>query len=236
MKKIYITISKLLILTLIFTSSISAFAHSSVLLVEQEDCQCDVLNIGDDETWYCLTKIDYKDNDDSIDDVAYQNHMDESITEIRYYFSPSAENDATYTWTTDIYNEYRKGMSDDEAAFEAELTAQEIKRAYGDSMEKWNNVYYYTYDENGNRLSNKIITVYEVFDEVSSNLIIYPRDYHSFNHNDSIVLASASTSGIEIPIPNSLNNIAHSHFSQWVMYVNVCAFFEHEEISCYTLF
>lgn len=166
------------------SSNISTYAHEILLNIEYDDCEVTLdrgtpVNEGENEIWYYLISrqdlaLEY--NGECLIYIDYTRHLDHETTTIRYYFADSAKDDNTYKWTTDIYEEYRKIMSEEEAQAEAERTAEQIKYRYAQSMKKWNNIYYYSYDEDGNRIKNKLINVVEGT-ETNSNLIIYPIDY-----------------------------------------------------------
>ena len=114
-------------------------------------------------------------------------------------------------------------MTYDNAIEQAKITAEEIKNAYAASMEKWNNIYYYTYDESGNRTANKIITVIEGT-EKDHNLTIYPMDYNSGGK----AVANTSPEGMGEDIPNDIAGLRHVHYSSYQMNVKVNFFFEHD--------
>ena len=174
------------------------------------------------------------------DDYEYiQYHIDDDILVIKYYFeeteepNPDTNPNPTYTWTTDICQYYiSQGMSEVDAMECAESTVAEIKSAYAASMEKWNNIYYYSYDENGNIMSNKIITVVEGT-KLDHNLSIYPMDY--ITAGDTV--ANAVRDGICEDIPNDIPGLSHLHYSNYKMHVNVNLFFEHNsfEINNYEI-
>lgn len=67
---------------------------------------------------------------------------------------------SSYTWTTEVSQEI----------------ANEIKTAYANSMKKWNDVVYYSYDSNGNRIENKIVNIVEGTKD-DHDIVIYPVDY-----------------------------------------------------------
>lgn len=86
-------------------------------------------------------------------------HYNHEIATIKYYFESAAENDSTYTWTTDMTIEQ----------------ANELKEGFANSLKKWNNVYFYSHGSSGNIVKNKIINVVEGT-ETDHNLSIYPED------------------------------------------------------------
>ena len=124
--------------------TIQVFAHDAILDVEYDDCIYETGTDGIDEMWYALNKN------------SVCRHISHEEDTIKYYFANSAEG-STYTWTTDV----------------SASVAQEIKNAYAESMKKWNNVYFYSYNYNGTVKKCKLIEVVEgtAFDH---NLTIYP--------------------------------------------------------------
>lgn len=143
-----------------------------------------------DKTWYIL------------DWFNEQHHISHTVTTIKYYFADSLPG-STYTWTSNI------GSSE----------AQIIKDAYVNSMKKWNNVYFYSYDSAGNVIKNKIINVVEGT-ETDNNLIIYP----------SIDLGNIAVTR-EVGGREELQNITidHSHYGKWEMVVYLNHFYQHME-------
>ena len=226
----------LLIISMFTTYSPLIFAHEDILDVLYDECNVsidengDVISDGEDEVWYFLeiyNKNDYE---------YHSFHIDSDILTIKYYFSETEDtntdyntntdtnSNSTYTWTTDIEQYYlSKGMTYDNAIEQAKITAEEIKNAYAASMEKWNDIYYYTYDENGNRIANKIITVIEGT-EKDHNLTIYPMDYITAGDD----LANTSPEGMGEDIPNDIAGLRHMHYSSYKMNVNVNRLFEHD--------
>ena len=120
---------------------------------------------------------------------------------IKYYFASSVEG-STYTWTTDV----------------STSVAQEIKNAYAESMKKWNNVYFYSYDDNGILNKHKIINIIEGT-ATDHNLTIYP-----VTGMNSII---AETVPIETGEIIESGTVSHSHYSKWKMNVNIDLFYVH---------
>lgn len=54
-------------------------------------------------------------------------------------------------------------------------TAEEIKNAFANSMMKWNNVVYYSYDSTGNIQSHNIINIVEGSAIITGEYILNPR-------------------------------------------------------------
>lgn len=191
-KKIFSLIMAIAITTNIFIfSDIQVLAHESILDIEYDDCITPEVGVGTqdgiDEMWYVL------------DAQNICQHISHNETTIKYYFSDYSY-DKTYTWTTDV----------------SSAVAQKIKEDYSNSMKKWNNVYFYSYNTNGDLEKFKIINIVEGT-EYDHNLIIYPthnRDYvaETGKYEDSEFLGS--------------NPVIHFHFSEWYMNVNVDCFYE----------
>ena len=178
----------MLVVILSFVAHLSALAHDKMLNVSYDDCIAADMVDGEDETWYWLiwNNSEY--------------HISHEVDTITYYFSDSARGILdTYTWTTDI----------------TEAEANDIKEAYAESMKKWNDVYYYSCDENGHMTVHKVINVVEGPDEASSNLIIYP------THNASFVATAFYSDIIEIPLEIGEDFTTHYHYDKWYMEVNI---------------
>ena len=120
-KSLYIIMT----VTLILCNCIQANAHDMVLYVDYDECSYDEnADVHDDlsEIWYYVTRYNS------------MYHLSEETTTIKYYFADNTV-DGAYNWSNAV------------APFSS-LTTEEvnqIKRAYADSMEKWNNVYFYSY-------------------------------------------------------------------------------------------
>jgi len=168
------------------------YAHDSLLEVNYDSCIPDNED-GVDEAWYY------------IDDGYTSNHLDHQIDTIEYYFEDFSL-DGTYSWTTNI----------------SETLSKEIKDAYENSMKKWNNVYFYSYDNNGYIVKNKIINIVEGTKE-KHNLTIYPEDY------TIDFMAATYVSGDENRIQT--NPIYHRHYSEYFMKVCDYYFYPHGSYS-----
>ena len=198
-------IALMLIFILVFTSSVSVFAHSELLNVVYDDCEVPrgIFNIiveedGEDEMWYALYN----------ETMGY--HISHEVYTIKYYFDEFAKNDNTYTWTTDCSLE----------------EAEAIKEAYVNSMKKWNNIYYYSYDEQGNITSNKIINVVEGTKN-DHNLIIYPINTKRIESegDDNYYAVTGFEPETWQYIPRSdFDEYNHYHYSEWYMKINIDCF------------
>ncbi|MBQ7387104.1 MAG: hypothetical protein IJW03_02945 [Clostridia bacterium] len=139
----------------------------------------------------------------------YSYHLGDEVDTIKYYFENSSL-DGTYTWTTDV----------------SASVAQEIKDAYANSMKKWNDVYFYSYDSSGVLIKHKIINVVEGTAS-DHNLSIYPK-------NSSQYFASTGVVGsYELIEPDPLD---HRHYNEWKMEVYVDNFYAHGGISNSTVY
>ena len=161
-------------------------AHENILDVEYDNC---ISSYGDgvDEMWY------------SLDGTNLCTHISHNVSTIKYYFEEFSE-DNSYSWNTDV----------------SDSMAEEIKTAYADSMEKWNNVYFYSSDSNGNFIKNKIINIAEGT-EIDHNLSIFPEP-----SSYSSTATTLPDEGFEI----IENNAHHMHYSKWKMNVNISHFYE----------
>ena len=181
-----------IILLICFTlTPFESYAHSEILNVTYDNCggnestqDTDAI----DEMWYTLNR-----------DSTIRHLTHEEVT-IKYYFSDWSV-DGENTWT----DAFSPGITEEEAT--------ELKTSFANSMQKWNNVYFYSYDDTGNIIKNKIINIVEgsYYDH---NLIIYP------SSADIVIAATAclESETIETTPQN------HIHGSYWMMEVCVIYF------------
>ncbi len=185
-------VAVIMFLSLIFGITVQSYAHSAMLGIYYDDCGYDnKSNTHDDinESWYYITR----------DDNSY--HLSHEEETIKYYFSETSI-DGTHGWT----NAVSPAITDEEA--------NNIKLAYANSMKKWNNVYYYSYDNSGNITKHKIINVVEGT-ENDHNLIIYPKSGNQY---------IAYTKAIDGKVPIEGGSVTHNHYSEWLMNVYVYYF------------
>ena len=126
-------------------------------------------------------------------------HIDHEIQTIKYYFAD--ESTSGYRWDSDISSEL----------------AEEIKTSYANSMEKWNNVYFYSYNSDGFVTKNKVINI-EEGSATDHNLIIYP-EYTSIENAARVSYIDDNKEIIEN------GSVEHSHISDWIMTVNLYYFY-----------
>ena len=164
---------------------IQVFAHNAMLDVDYDNCVSSVENDGIDEMWYVLNK----------NSSCY--HLSNDEKTIKYYFADTSSNG--YSWTTDVTSS----------------VAEEIKTAYANSMKKWNDVYFYSYNSYGTVVKCKLIDVVEGT-ATDHNLTIYPGT--STNQ-------IASTRAVGTYDTVETGDVTHKHYSEWEMTVNVNNFY-----------
>ena len=193
MKKLFLFI--VMIIILLFSSFfgiINVSAHNTLLAVDYDQCGPEG---SDDERWYYLCEKGYS------QETNYNYyHLDHNIKTIKYYISNTSIDNADYSWNTEVTS----------------IQAEEVKNAFINSLLEWNNKYYYTYDQDGNRIANRIINI-EEGTESDHNLIIYPMEY-SCKPN---TIATTIEIDPSIDIPTGITNIKHTHYTNWIMKVNV---------------
>ena len=213
MNRTHIKVIVSVVLIMIISSNIFAFAHDAMLNVSYDSCAPatvsnnnyymeTLVEDGLEEWWYDLVY--------SEEEQEEYRHIGNEVQTIKYYFAESCNG---YYWDTDV------------GAEEAEA----IKEAYANSMKQWNNVYYYSYDSNGNRTTHKIANIVEGSAN-DFNILIYP--YSTINANANLnANASASTGPLDnYRYPNQptldekVNGIEHKHYNKWGMFVNVLSF------------
>ncbi len=171
---------------------IQVYAHDTNLNINYDDCIGDKTCDGIEETWYIL------------DTSTSTYHLSHETITIKYYFEEYSK-DGLYTWTTDVTND----------------VANEIKSAYANSMKKWNNVYFYSYDSDGNITKRKIINLVEGT-ALDHDLSIYPKS------GSGSIADTQAVGGLETI---ETGTITHRHYSQWDMNVYVHHFYVHDSIT-----
>ncbi|MBE6676041.1 MAG: hypothetical protein E7594_04270 [Ruminococcaceae bacterium] len=186
-----IRLKRLIIFVLLFVLTICIdFGEFQVYAHEAK------LDIGYDA---CIADV----NDDSAEEMWYKLsnssscwHLDHTILTIRYYF---------------------ENISDYEGS---DIPINEIKDAYVNSMKKWNNVYYYSYDSAGNVVKNKIINIVEG-SYSDHNLSIFLLT----GSGDFAVTANEDAEDVET------GDIAHRHCANWEMDVYIDHYYVHDNRS-----
>ena len=196
----------MLIGTFLFTffARISIFAHDYVLNVNYDSCVAEtILSDGHYET---LVEEGLDETWYCLTSNTFLKHIPDEINTIKYYFADSSGN---YTWTTDV----------------SEEVAKEIKNAFVNSMKKWNNIYCYSYSEDGTKSVRKIIDIVEGSKD-DYNIIIYPAIL------DAIASTNIKDDGVYNPDIEDYSEVGvhHKHYDKWVMYVNVRSFYKDNEL------
>lgn len=173
---------------ILFFSNVQVFAHEIELNVKYDECLYDENGDSIYEMWYAIE-----------DKYSRYYHINDNVLTIKYYFEESSP--SGYTWTTHV----------------SESVAEEIKNAYASSMKKWNNVYFYSYNEDGTVTKNKIINVVEGSNE-DYNIKIYP------GTSGGSQAKTIPSSGYSEPGNGSAG--MHCHYTKWEMYVYVNSFYE----------
>ena len=196
-----------LFLIVLFSNRITIYANSDLLDVDYDSCQCDMFNDNDNEMWYFLSRQEIY----SIGDTDYLMnsyfHLPDDVLTVSYYVNNTAKNDFNYEWTTDL----------------SETEANDVKQSFINSMLRWNDVYYYSYDAEGIRTSNKIINIVEAYNPTEANIIIYPISEGNYSAMAQVV---DGISDVELLYnePNDPENLHHYHASLWEIHVNISEF------------
>ena len=175
----------LIIFHFITSALIPVFAHSTMLGVMYDDCIDDDMGDGIDEMWYALQNGNY---------TVHISHNVETIT-YRFVDDPAAG----YSWTP---------------SGEDSTVGENIKAIYAASMEKWNNVYFYSYNDDGTITKNKLINVVETIQD-DATITIYPATTLELGNIAAQVVPTGNIWQIED------NPINHYHAPTWRMDVNI---------------
>ena len=208
-KFVALIMALLIVVNFSIYGTLQVFAHDEMLDVTYDNCQADEGNDGIDELWYALSR-----------DSICRHYSDESAV-IKYYFEDTAENDPTRTWESYILeNNYDnlENITNDMA----ENMVEEIKDAYANSMKKWNNVYFYSDGADGVVTKHKVIYVVEGT-ESDHNLSIYPASSIELGEK---TIANAAPVEVDVEVIEE-GSVAHKHYSEWKMNVNIDYFYEH---------
>lgn len=173
-----------------------------------------------DEKWYSLSTYissDINNNKDEVDKeiilhegYSYElySHINQSMKTLKYFISDTAEHDIFYTWASDV----------------TESEAEIIKNAYVNSMLMWNNVYYYSYNENGYQ-KNRVINLIEATNIDDAEIVIYPISSNEYAAKtqmfDKNLIQELDS---DLDYDNDINNYSHQHCLKWKMQVNVVSF------------
>ena len=144
-------------------------------------------------------------HEDGIDEMWYVLDRAE-----KYCHFPDDLDMVTYRFMGDTEDWVPNGFSQE--------TGEEIKTMYANSMEKWNNVYFYSHNADGTITKNKLINVVQIT-EGEPNISIFPAT------TEDIDTAGATTEPLNPEnVENGIEN--HKHATSWMMQVNIEAFHE----------
>ena len=127
-------------------------------------------------------------------------HINENISTIKYYISNNKLNDDNITW-------YETGLN--------ETQVNQIKNDIVAGIMKWNDVYYYSYDANGNKVSNKVINIIEGTAN-DNNLIIFP-DVIPDKEDE---ISGNAYAGFDEDTDDSIEE-GHGHATKWRIRINL---------------
>ncbi|MBQ7343592.1 MAG: hypothetical protein IJW53_02370 [Clostridia bacterium] len=202
-KVISLIITFALILNFSFVCLTYVSAHESILDVDYDGCIWpNYTSQTETKAWYVL----YSRREINENSKCY--HISHETQTIKYYFAD--ESSSGYRWDDDI----------------SEELAEEIKTCYANSMEKWNNVYFYSYDSNDNIVKNKVINIVEG-NSTDNNLVIYPY-YENSTTFANTRYDEENVENIEI---FEDEKIEHNHISEWYMNVNLYLFYLHGNVT-----
>lgn len=152
---------------------------------------------------------------DGIDEVWYileqssqVSHISHEVHTIKYYFEEYCPG-TNITWVPE-------GKSS--------LVGEEIKNAYANSMKKWNSVYFYSCNQDGTITKNKLIDIVEGTAS-DHNLTIYPIT----GYDGTMAMTGAAAISDELIVETG--NPTHTHYSDWVMLVNIDYFYPHAQLT-----
>ena len=187
-------ISKVCI-SLFLTLTISFFCFIEVFahdaMLSVSYDNCDY-NSDINKMWYAL-------NDP---DICY--HIDNECDTIKYYFEDFDQN-GNYNGSVNINSN----------------TASEIKEAYANSMKKWNNIYFYTYNTTNIIVRERIVNIVEGTAS-DHNLSIY---FVHDENNMALTYVDSTCETIETV------NVYHQHYAKWKMTVAAEKYYVHGEYS-----
>ena len=206
-KVISLIITFALILNFSFVCLTYVSAHESILDVDYDGCIWpNYTSQTETKAWYVL----YSRRETNENSKCY--HISHETQTIKYYFAD--ESSSGYRWDGDDYDDI------------SEELAEEIKTCYANSMEKWNNVYFYSYDSAGNVVKNKVINIVEGT-STDNNLVIYPY----YENSTTFAYTRYDEENVENIEIFEDEKIEHNHISEWYMNVNLYLFYLHGNVT-----
>ncbi len=188
------------------------YAHNADLDVEYDICDLDEGNL-----WYYISSQKYVSYPHG-ERVYYKDltHLSQEVTTISYYINNNSKDNVNYTWTTNLTEE----------------EALNVKQTFVNSMLKWNDIYYYSYDQQGNRVTNKVINIVETLEKNNAEIVIYPK--YEVKNDDGLYYACTSQESEPNTIEEDIKeegseNYSHSHVLKWDIEVNLYMYNPREE-------
>lgn len=129
--KFKIKLAAYLLIIFLFICKLSIKAHTYILDVQYDPCIQSIFEDGEDEVWYYHSLPINFDYDSEIYTIQMQYHISQNVTTITYFVSETAKDDPSYCWDSDVTEE----------------EALRLKNSYINSLLRWNDIYYYTYNE-----------------------------------------------------------------------------------------
>lgn len=204
---------KIILVFILFGSIVvSVNAHESLIICDDESCALhnDTAINGDDITWFNYSNRSLF----SYPGLNAHIHFPDDQLTIKYYFSNFSDLESNYSWTSEV----------------SSTVANEIKSYIENSILSWNDVYYYSYNSQGNRISNHLINVCEG-SSADYNIIIFPasNSLPLLNNLDPYSTETSVACTVydddSCTVEEITSNDVHIHCTQWKMYFNISKFY-----------
>ena len=191
---------KVLLFILLFVFGIIFLKCNVFAHVETLNIEYDNCMVNNDLRWYTLIS-------DLIDGNEIKHgHIDENLQTVKYYFT-GRENVLTIP-----------GVTND--------LLDEIEEAFELSMKKWNDVYFYSHNQNGTLSKKKVINIVEGNSSDHNIRITYYWNKHGLS-------ASTIDNVLEPNYISSTNSSSQTikHNTNWLIMLNAYWFFVHDDVS-----
>ena len=203
------------IILLMLLSIITAFSYqeSYEVLAHFEE-----IDVTFDE---CIP-VDYNEGNDGINEKWFEYYPLSGTHPTYHFYATSTFSTQTikyYFNETEQINNNNSNLSYDELyKWDTDITTSEaidLKNKYSDSMERWNNIYIYSIDNNNYAIKRKLVNIIEGTAN-DNNIIIYPTNstysvadtiYFDDDEDDTIIFTH--------------NNHEHYHYEHYNMRVNI---------------
>ena len=193
-KRLSIIYAVIVFLNFCILGELQPAAHEELIDVSYDACSYSENDQGINKRWYVLN------------DIASSRHLSHEVNTIKYYFEEIPDNSSI--WSDQVN----------------ESLIEEIKTSFVNSMKKWNNVYFYSYDSDGAITKNKVINIVEGT-ESDHNLSI------SLSNNGNVASTYIVENSQDPDQPIGNDQITHIHYLNYTMTVNIEYFYVHEGIT-----